>query len=50
MLHDYHSRPFAHNRRRSWPRILGWIVAVTPFILLVLLWLGCGDAEISRWK
>jgi hypothetical protein len=40
MLHDYHSRQFAHDRRRSWPRVLGWIVAVTPFCLLMamVLW------------
>jgi hypothetical protein len=35
MLHDYYGRPFAHDRRRAWPRILGWIVAVTPFCLLM---------------
>jgi hypothetical protein len=37
MLHDYHSRPFATSRRRAWPRILGWIVAVIPFALLMLM-------------
>ena len=35
MLHDYYGRPFATSRRRAWPRVLGWIVAVTPFILLM---------------
>lgn len=50
MMHSYHNRSYRTERRRAWPRVLGWIVAVTPFILLVLLWLGCGDAEISRWK
>jgi len=37
MLHDYYGRPFATSRRRAWPRVLGWIVAVTPFCLLMAM-------------
>jgi len=37
MMHDYSHRPFATDRRRSWPRILGWVVAFAPFALLMLL-------------
>lgn len=36
-MHDYNNRPFAHNRRRAWPRILGWILAVTPFCALMAM-------------
>jgi hypothetical protein len=40
MLHDYYGRPFATSRRKAWPRILSWIVAATPFCLLMamVLW------------
>ena len=41
MLHSYENRTWRTERRRArWPRILGWIVAVTPFCLLMamVLW------------
>ncbi len=37
MLHDYSDRPFATSRRRTWPRILGWIINAGLFALLMLL-------------
>ncbi len=35
MLHSYENRTWRTERRARWPRILGWIVAVTPFCLLM---------------
>lgn len=35
MMHSYHNRTWRTERRRAWPRVLGWIVAVTPFCLLM---------------
>jgi hypothetical protein len=29
--------PYRKERRRAWPRVLGWVVAVAPFGLLMLL-------------
>lgn len=38
-LHSYHNRPYRKERRRAWPRILGFLASVIPFCILVGLWL-----------
>lgn len=40
MLHSYENRTWRTERRRALPRILGWIVAVTPFcaLMAMVLW------------
>jgi len=37
MLHSYENRTWRTERRKAWPRILGWIVMLLPFALLMLL-------------
>lgn len=34
-------RPWRKERRRLWPRVLGWLVALLPFAALVALWYLC---------
>lgn len=49
-MHSYHNRTYRTERRRLWPRVLGWLLALVPWAILIGLWLGCGNAEISCWK
>ncbi len=37
MMHSYHNRTWRTERRRAWPRILGWIINAGLFALLMLL-------------
>lgn len=37
-LHSYHGRPYRSERRRAGRRILGWVLAFLPGIILLGLW------------
>lgn len=37
MIHDYANRPYRTERRRAWPRVLGWSISVGLFALLMAL-------------
>jgi len=37
MMHSYHNRTWRTERRRAWPRILGWIINAGLFAMLMLL-------------
>lgn len=37
MMHSYHNRSYRTERRRAWPIVLGWVVAIIPFISLLAL-------------
>jgi len=42
--------PYATDRRKLWPRVLGWIVAWACWIPLVYVWLNADTVALSLWK